>query len=110
MANEYRDIFESVRVYFQQNSCKPEDLKKRKDIQEILKMPEDEFEKWYNQSKNSAQTLLDRFLTAGRIPSLLNPTVEMTVAQESVPAGIVGTLERAIQYVDVIKYLRRKDG
>jgi hypothetical protein len=100
-----QEVEEWVLPYFRRESVTPDTLKKRRDVAALLALPVAEFEVWYAAREQVSKDLLARLTTASDVPSLLNPTFECSMREPTIN-GLISGLERGLQYLKIIKYLR----
>ncbi len=79
-------------------------LMRRGDIKRIINMDNRIFERWYDERSCATKVLLEYYRTIGSIPSLLNPGIERNMVGNY--KGTIESLERGLEYLEVIKNLR----
>jgi len=79
----------------------------RADVKPYINMSDKEFNSWYGERKKESEKLLKSFRLVSDMPSFLGPSNHRDRSQGHLFEGEIGSLERGLEYLNVIKYLRK---
>jgi hypothetical protein len=88
----------------------PEEKAIRSDIEEILKMNDTNFNRWYNKRKVATENMLKQYEIIGSIPSLNYPfeKFQNKLTASSYISGPINVLKEGLDYLEKVKEVREE--